>query len=670
MTTRFRAALTMAAALLSLCAVSCSKGPSGVADAGDAAVNPDASAFGPDGAFLCSSATTQACIGQTHASCRSDGEFLAPVFDDCAARGLICVDVIWCAVCHPGELRCDGPNVQTCRPDGSGWDTTQMCDTTMGDGCYVGMCVNLCEQARTDRSYEGCEFFAADLDNAAIGAGEDASAQQYAVIVSNPGTARTTVRVEQNDAPQGMPPIPHMVDMQDILPGDLEVFLLPRREVDGASDHGLNDGTHTKLSSQAYRITSTLPVVAYQFNPLDNVSVFSNDASLLVPTSAIDSHYTVVAWPQTIANDPMRPNDNDFDFDHSRMDEDLRAFLTVLGTQATTHVHITLGSQVVRVVGLTTGTLFGPGDTVDVTLGPYDVLNLETQALNADFTGSIVDADLPVTVFVGSEASDAPRFGTYSTRQCCADHLEEQLLPDSVLGEDFIIARTPRRSVELNAAFVDPMTDHVAEPNEPEWVRIIATENGTVLTTSLPPPEDTIAISAGEDVMLRADQDFLLRATHPIAVLQAQASQQALGIDNKYPGGDPSIEVIPPREQYRQSYVLLTPDKYGFDSLTIVGPHDAVILLDGLPLPSTCTVSPADGIMRRPVDPPPDDVIYRCQLSYPDVIGLPIPRVQPGDQHDGVHTIVADKPVSVLVFGFDAFVSYGYFGGLNLQRIH
>ena len=170
--------------------------------------------------------------------------------------------------------------------------------------------------------------------------------------------------------------------------------------------------------------------------------------------------------------------------------------------------------------------------------------------------------------------------------------------------------------------------------------------------------------------MIRADQDFTMSTNHPVAVLQAQASQGALGIDSKYPGGDPSIEIVPPREQYRQSYVFLTPDKYGFDFVTIVGPHDAHILLDRAPLPTTCSVSPADGIMRRPTDPPPEDVIYRCQLSYPDVTSSPRPRVLSGDQNDGVHSVIADKPVSVLVFGFDAYVSYGYFGGLNLQRLH
>jgi tetratricopeptide (TPR) repeat protein len=68
-------------------------------------------------------------------------------------------------------------------------------------------------------------------------------------------------------------------------PGFLEVFELPRREVDGSTGAAPNDGTHTAVTSNAYRIGASHPVTAYQFNPLENVNVFSNDASLLLPTS-------------------------------------------------------------------------------------------------------------------------------------------------------------------------------------------------------------------------------------------------------------------------------------------------------------------------------------------------------------------------------------------------
>ena len=63
-------------------------------------------------------------------------------------------------------------------------------------------------------------------------------------------------------------------------------------------------------------------------------------------------------------------------------------------------------------------------------------------------------------------------------------------------------------------------------------------------------------------------------------------------------------------------------------------------------------------------------VIYRCQLSFPEVTAPPGIQILPGKQDDGVHTILATEPVGLIVYGFDRFVSYAYAGGLNLQVLN
>ena len=659
-----------------------------------------------DGSFVCVSEEAEACVGQVHYSCERSGEFLSAVMEDCAASGRICVPDLWCLDCAPNSRGCDGDTTTLCRADGSGFDPVETCDVENGFACRDGQCVSLCEEAVRDRSYVGCEFYAADLDNAAIGAGRDASAQQYAVVVSNPGSTPTEVVVEVDLGLFGGETVPHEVERVTVLPGDLEVLELPRRELDGSSSFtpctadedclsatqacwcgtgvppgmgsdscfcrssrtgsGLDDGTNSALTAHAYRLRSDRPIVAYQFNPLDNVGVFSNDASLLLPTSAIGRYYTVVGWPQTIAN-----SDNpDEDFDSSTQDEDLRAFLTIVGSAPATSVTITLGPLVRYVVGLPDdATSYGEGDVIELELGEFDVINLETQGYNADFTGTIVDASQPVSVFVGGEASDAPRFDDLANRRCCADHLEEQLFPDDTLGRRFFVGLTPRRSHALNAAFVT--TDSVGMYEEPESVRIVAVEPGiTQITTTLPSPYDFIELGENESITLVVNRDFAIDSTRAISVLQVISSQDAVGIPYEYPGGDPSIIALPPVDQYRSDYVFLTPDLYAFDFVTIVAPATAGILLDGQPLdPSACTVAAADGLERRMDDPPPDWLVYRCQLSFPDVIGLPRVRVEEGLQNDGYHTLLATEDVQVVITGFDAYVSYGYAGGLNLDPV-
>jgi hypothetical protein len=668
-----------------------------------------------DGGFYCRSLDSKTCIDGVHYRCEPiPGAELGirEVTEDCEATGEICIPDLGCRLCIPNETGCDGNNVATCNDEGTEWIVDEECKPSETQVCYQGQCKDPCEVAVAARSYLGCEFYAADLDNASLLTGRDASAQQYAIVISNPNPVDATVIIERNDALYGEEPVLSVVDERVIAAGDLEVFELPRREVDGSSSNaqcfvdgpacpgaetcvcideaeelcqcrrtmssdGMNDGTHSALTSQAYRVRSNWPLTAYQFNPLENVSVFSNDASLLVPTSAVGSTYTVVGWPQTIANDEFDPSK---DFDDGVTTEDLRASLTIIGTRANTSVTVTLGAQVVKVVGVDGAADLGPGDTVEVTLGAFDVLNLETEGFNADFTGSGVSASQPVSVFVGSEASDAPRFDSYANRQCCADHLEEQLFPDSTLGRAFVIARQPPRTMSLNDAFSTP--DSVEEVNETEWVRVVGTTaTPATVTTTLPAPWDQFEVGQNQDVIVPATQDFLMESSRAVAVLQILPSQMAVGIPSRYPGGDPSIIAVPPSEQFRREYVFLTPDKYAFDFVTIMTSSRSRVLLDGVELTEllgdkvssgpACSVSPADGRPRAPGDPEPEDVIYRCQLSFPDVESVgPSVDIDEGEQNDGVHTLVSSRPAGLIVYGFDAFVSYGYAGGLDLALIN
>jgi hypothetical protein len=664
-----------------------------------------------DGGFVCLEEESEACLNGIHYSCESDGEFLRPVREVCADFDppRICDPVLFCVVCSPGTGGCnaDGDAV-VCREDGSGWDVVDDCDNANGEVCDLGMCINLCDQALRDRSYLGCEFYAADLDNAAIGAGRDASSQPYAIVVSNPGNYPTDVIVEHDTGVFGGETVPVVVARQRVLPGDLEVFQLPRREVDGsssfdpcgndaecgsatqqcycqggtrpdalgatdcrcrssASADGMNDGTHSALTAHGYRVRAGLPIIAYQFNPLDNVGVFSNDASLLLPTSGIGPRYTVIGWPQTIAHS----EDPSEDFDPRTDDEDLRAFLTIVGTQQDTHLTVTLGPKVRQVVGVDAWPAGVPGDVWEFDLGMFDVVNLETQGFNGDFTGTQIVATNPVTVFTGSEASDAPRFDDIANRQCCADHLEEQLFPDDALGSRFVIGRNPARTAALNQAFITG--DSVGMFNEPEYVRVLAIEDGlTLITTTLPPPHDSFELGQGEDIILTATQDLMIDASQAVSVLQTTASQETLGIPSDYPGGDPDIIVVPPMEQWRQDYVFLTPDFYAFDFVTIVAPIDAAILLDERPIAEwACDVGDGDGRVRRMGDPPPTHLVYRCQFSFPDVTGRPSVRVDDGAQNDGYHTVRTSHPegVGVIISGFDAYVSYAYVAGANLESI-
>ena len=311
------------------------------------------------------------------------------------------------------------------------------------------------------------------------------------------------------------------------------------------------------------------------------------------------------------------------------------------------------------------------GSEFDAVLQPFEVLNLETGDFNADFTGSLVDSSGPVAVFVGSEASDAPFYSTIASRSCCADHLEQQALPIRAAGKRYVVGRVPNRSKAVMEAGAS-----ISLFDEPEFYRVVATRTGmTKITTTLPPPFDAIDLDGeGKNVTIVAHQDFVMTATQPVLVADVQASQEAAGVVRGLPGGDPSLTFVPAVEQWRSEYVLLTPDKYAFDFLVLTAPFGAQVFVDGLPVDGkVCELAPADGLTAKARKAPnPAFVVYRCQLSFPAIDpSQPSPKnVLPGRQNDGVHRVQSDFPVGVLVYGFDAFVSYAYAAGTDLKDIN
>jgi len=638
--TTFSGARVPAGAFVILLLAGCG-GTGGEADV-SAEDAPDVEA--PDG-WRCSSESDMRCFEGMLFYCVKEGEFLSQRQRDCEAEGLLCIDSppIGCALCRPDSRKCEENDIYQCSGDGMAWAYLGTCNAARGEVCVEGYCRNGCEDAAQWKSNVGCEYYAVDLDNAV--AEEDASAQQYAVVVSNVGSAEATVTVEINEAPLGDAPSLVEVERAVVSPMDLEVFLLDRREVDGSTMTGQNDGTNSALTSNAYRVTSTVPIVAYQFNPLDDVDVFSNDASLLIPSTACGRDYVVLGWPQTIS-EPYFTNN-------------LRATLTIVGTDFETDVSVTFPlDERLRVVG--DGGIIPDmigGDTFETTLGPFDVLNLETGGFNSDFTGTVITSSKPVVVFSGSEASDVPDFEDLSTRKCCADHLEEQLYPSNRNGRRYVAAPMPPRTAAVKQAGGDATVI-----DEPEYFKVMGLYADTTVETTLPPPWDVFRLGSGESLVIESTIDFVATADKPVSFGQFVASQNVTGIRRSLPGGDPAFILVPPAEQWRRGYVFLTPALYAFDFIVVLHTPSAGVLFDGQGFPPTCESSPVPGAESQ-------YIATKCQLSFPEIIEGINPQILDGEQNDGVHEITADEPVGLIVYGFDRYVSYGYPGGTDLRII-
>ena len=612
------------------------------------------------------------CLGDRAGTCNATGTGLVGTPTDCGDMGLVC-SAGECFVCVPNAVFCDGLTVRSCDPAGSSSTLVETCDGTAGETCDassgVAGCFDACALAAEQRSNVGCIYYAVDLDNARVTDGNgnilDASAQEYAVVVSNPSLLTADVIVEINNAAPGAPPSTTVTRMATVPPGGLHTFALANRPVDGGGDT-INGMSGSTITSNAFRITSNAPIVAYQFNPLDNTgTVFSNDASLLIPVTALGHDYIVIGWPQTIAETSNIT---------TNFGSHLRSTLTIVGTAAATTVSLTLppGVEVPAIPG--NDVVIPAGGTYTTTLGAFDVLNLETNDFAADFTGTFINASAPVGVFSGSEASDVPRwnsltpptcplggspdpvngaccadgsmatplatcadgapaFPAYSgDRRCCADHLEQMLPPLTAVGSKYVAARTPLRGGPVM---------------EPDYWRVMAVTEDTTVTTNLPPPDTTFTLFTGSYRDIVAFGDFVLEASRPVLVAQLIAGQQRAVIPVTEPGGDPAFILPAPVDQWRDSYVFLAPDAYVFDFMILSRPEGVDISFDGGPLPAGCETNLGVGTISG--------------ITY-DVLRCPIT--------DGAHSLEADLPIGVVVYGFDSFVSYGYPGGTDLRIVN
>lgn len=616
-------------------------------------------------------AGAQRCVSNALEECVVEDSAEWVEIEDCDER--VCSsDLGRCVLCEPGERRCDEQTPEVCSDDGESWTEEPECRSEAGFACRSGLCQNLCQQAQVRRSNVGCEYWAVDLDNAYLGSASNAAEQQFAVVVSNPNPdVVASVTIEQDESLPGDENQPEVLIEQSVRPLGLEVFPLGPREVDGSPIGQYNTGGHSALSRRAFRLRSSVPVVAYQFNPLDNsTEVFSNDASLLKPVEALSDGsgdlteaYVALGWPQTIANTDD-PNTN-----FSNAETALRSYLAIVGTRAQTTVRVTPTTATLGAEAVAAGV---PGEPLEVQLNPFDVLNLETDGFNADLTGTIIAADAPVVVFSGSEGSDVPFFDDLSERRCCADHLEEQLDHIRTAGTRFVGAVGFNRSLAVANAGggigVVPMS---------EVFRVVSVGQDPVqVTTTLDGAERSFELAErGDFHQFESSRDFILESDGPVMLGNYSPSQAAAGVPRTLPGGDPSFLTIPPVEQFRSDYVFLTPDSYAFDFIRVIATPDAAVSLDGEPLGNLpgCSRDNPEGLVQTLSSEDQElFVVYRCQLSFPQIDpsadsseGL----VQPGLQNDGVHELRADQDVGVLVDGFDRNVSYAYAAGTELMQL-
>lgn len=563
------------------------------------------------------------CIGKQYTPCVNGQPGTPETCKDTCTSG------VGCTLCAPNSNVCSGNEVHKCAADGmSVGELVEVCDAAAGLACSNGKCGTACELANDTPSNVGCEFWAVDLDQQ-DGGGNDPASMPWGVVLSNAGQSQANVTIELNEAPQGQPAQLKVVKQVSIAAGALEKIVLPTRELDCGTKPNDYASPGTCLSSQAFRITSSYPIIVYQFNVFENA--FSNDASLLLPSSALGKWHRIINWG---AGHPMPIN-----FPGLGLIVD-RSYVTIVGTKPGTTVKVRPSW---RIKGNPPIAATQPGGEIVANLGPFDVLNLETDDATltddpktmADLSGTVVESDQPVAVFSGVETTSAPGSfqvptppGWSSGDTCCLDHLEEQMFPVESVGTQYVIARSPVRST---GSF-----------QEPDVIRFLGVAETANVKTSLPSPYDSFTLQPGEVVTTWTQKDITVVSDKPVMVGQILVSNQY--VDGGYIG-DPSLTVFPPVEQYRTEYVFLTPGSWVQNYVVITAEVGAQVIIDGSAT-DTCPKQAAGTV---------NSVNYesrRCKLN------------------EGVHYLTGDKRFGIVAYGYGAAGSYAFAGGANVKKIY
>jgi len=564
-----------------------------------------------------------------------------------AAAALLAVSSAGCSAA--------GPKASTEGTGGTGGSTSQGAtggtggdDTNIGGiggigqggGTPGGGVPQTCAEALAQQSYIGCEYWPTISSNSQLFDGFE-----FAIVAANPTGSPSTVTVTRGD---------QQVSEIEVAPGGLQTIKLPwvmeLKQVDANGDG--SGVVSAAVAKGAYKVTSSVPITLYQFNPLefelnpppadcpvlgDGCYSYSNDASLLLPTTALRTDYFVMAAP-TLHIDAGGGFFSQW--------INLPGSTTITATQDGTKVTVQSTAYVKAGNGIPS---MSPGSQSTFDMNAGDVLLLVTQSPPAqqtpqpgkpcvttpngiiacptgpeyDLTGSRITSDKPISVLGGHDCTFMP----YSNFAC--DHIEESMFPVETLGQDLIV--TAPHAVSAIGS----------NPGQPDFmfVRVLSAADGNEITFD-PPVHAPVTLDTGKWIEIGpVSQDFRVLAKNKISVAQYMVGEDFTGMS--VGAGDPALSVAIPKEQYRVAYTFLAPTSYTHNFVNVVAEPGSNVVIDGAVIPDgqfTPIGGAGFGVARHKIE-------------------------------GGAHAMSADKNFGIVVYGYGSYTSYMYPGGLNLETV-
>ena len=342
-----------------------------------------------------------------------------------------------------------------------------------------------------------------------------------------------------------------------------------------------------------------------------------------------------------------------------------RSRFLIVPCEDTTSVTIRPTQQIqanTDLTGLPVPTLVNAGDQVIITVN-----RLQTAQFNSDMdlTGTVIESDKPISVFVGHECGQVP-----SGRTAC-DHLVEQIPPDATWGTQFFTAPLDVREsgeryrvgsvVDNNQVTVTCTTEGQSSPSQ-AITRTLQSQRGqnymefdTVGDTSTPP----------DGVTPNYRREYCcIETTKPAIVMMYSKGHSLDEItlqDVTGTQGDPFMLLIPPLSQYSNDYTATTAKQVNTGFLGHISLTLPIQFFDN------STVS-RNRLTVNGTTYFPDSGYSPILCSNNQICGYGAYSELPVGSHQ-VNYNMPGAAMNLFVYGFLREISFGYPTGFEMQPV-
>ncbi|MBK9248898.1 MAG: T9SS type A sorting domain-containing protein [Ignavibacteria bacterium] len=375
------------------------------------------------------------------------------------------------------------------------------------------------------------------------------------------------------------------------------------------------------IALQYFHVVADQDIGVYALSQAQTTS----DAFLVLPTKVLGNDYYVMAY-----NSNGDANGNAVNVGSSTPSQ-----FAVLATENNTTITVTPKTATYN-NDLTPQTItLNQGETYLVQA------KITVQNLSSDLTGSHVTSTKPVAVFGGQQRAIVP--------------VE---LADSLISRDCLIEQVPPVGTWGKNAFLTPYPLPTGATRlGQDMYRILAAYDSTKVFIDgnfIGSYINSGGVYSGELI-----KGQTITANKPILVAHLKKTASDVSMP---PGSielsDPFMLIIPPKEQFLKSYRCYNVQAHDFQNpndvyveqyITVVAPTSTLstIRLDGNPV----------NVSKFIPIPPSNEFSYAWLGGANGADGVT----------DGAHTISADEPIGIYIYGYGRANSYGYVGGTGYR---